>query len=261
MDPTAPLINFFLLSTFRDLAAYREVVARAVNMQRFSGEMPLNWAAYPEDGDAHNSATLAQADCVILIVAHWYGATSETDPTSITEKLYLEAVEAGIPVTAFFIDDTIPWPPAHIQFDALDRLRAFKAKVQESARVWTIQTPEQCAKLALVAVQGSLQAAHASPLLSRRPPSPISPAELTTTADALVSIGTSVEGLPYWLSINRLERMSEQLSLISKAMSGVENTALLALTADLKKGISHYTYVTTQALAFAASDHIIWEWT
>jgi hypothetical protein len=243
MEANIHVHNLFLLSTFRDLTAYREAVIGAMTGIRVIDEIYLQWAATPNDAEAHTTAALAEADRVFLIVAQWYGATSETNPLSITEKLYREAVELGIPVTAFFIDDTLPWPPAHIQFDALDQLRAFKSTVRENSKVHMIQTPEQCAELALAALHEQSQDASAiPPSIGHPPPCPIAPRELTTTPDALVSLGLSVEGIPFWLYINRLDKMQKQLSLINNAMSDVNNPALQALAADLKIGISHYTH-------------------
>ena len=53
---------------------------------------------------------------LVLILAHRYGFIPSGSSYSITELEYRAAREANVPVLAFILDGSIPWPPDHIDW-------------------------------------------------------------------------------------------------------------------------------------------------
>jgi hypothetical protein len=64
---------------------------------------------------------------MILLVAHRYGVVPVGESKSIVHLEYEMAVAHSIPVLAFFLDPTFPWPPdfVDIEHDKTRLLSAF----------------------------------------------------------------------------------------------------------------------------------------
>lgn len=124
--------QIFLSSTYQDLRDEREQVIKAilemghipVGMEMFSASDEEQWAIIKRQID--------QSDYYVLLVAHRYGSTGN-EGLSYTEMEYDYAVEVGIPVLGFVIDDTAAWPMDRREEDVKKqkRLSSFKAKVKK----------------------------------------------------------------------------------------------------------------------------------
>lgn len=120
----------FVSSTYEDLKDERDEVIKAilemghipVGMEMFSAADEEQWKLIAKQID--------QSDYYIVIVAHRYG--SVTGKKSYTEKEHDYAVEKGVPIIAFIIDDSAPWPKDRIELDnkKIESLKKFKQKLK-----------------------------------------------------------------------------------------------------------------------------------
>lgn len=121
--------QIFVSSTYEDLKDERDEVIKAilemghipVGMEMFSAADQEQWKLIAKQID--------QSDYYIVIVAHRYG--SVTGKKSYTEKEHDYAVEKGIPIIAFIIDDSAPWPKDRMELDnkKIESLKKFKQKL------------------------------------------------------------------------------------------------------------------------------------
>jgi hypothetical protein len=122
--------QIFISSTFEDLREEREAVAKAileigdipVGMEMFSAADETQWKLIKRQ--------IEQSDYYIVLLAHRYGST--IDNISYTEREYDFALECGIPVLGFLLDDKADWPIASIDSEpeTRTRLEKFKAKIK-----------------------------------------------------------------------------------------------------------------------------------
>lgn len=128
----------FVSSTYEDLKDERDEVIKAilemghipVGMEMFSAADEEQWKLIARQID--------QSDYYIVIVAHRYG--SVTGKKSYTEKEHDYAVEKGVPIIAFIIDDSAPWPKERIELDnkKIESLKRFKNKLKRrSVGFWS----------------------------------------------------------------------------------------------------------------------------
>jgi Domain of unknown function (DUF4062) len=120
----------FVSSTYEDLKQEREQVVKAVlemghipvGMEMFSAADVQQWQII--------SRHIESSDYYVVIVAHRYG--SMEGDRSYTEKEYDYAIERGVPVLAFVIDETVAWPPTKLEKEKKkrDALERFKDKVR-----------------------------------------------------------------------------------------------------------------------------------
>jgi len=122
--------QIFISSTYDDLRDERDQVIRAVlemghipvGMEMFSAADQQQWQII--------SRHIESSDYYVVLVAHRYGSM-EAD-RSYTEKEYDYAIECGIPVLGFVIDDAAPWPPSKSDKEQKKRnaVARFKEKVK-----------------------------------------------------------------------------------------------------------------------------------
>jgi hypothetical protein len=122
--------QIFVSSTFEDLKTERNEVAKAileigdipVGMEMFSAADDTQWKLIQRQ--------IEQSDYYVVIVAHRYG--SMAGDVSYTEREYNYAVEIGVPVLGFVIEESVQWPPNFVDKDpdVRRRLDAFKNKVK-----------------------------------------------------------------------------------------------------------------------------------
>jgi hypothetical protein len=122
--------QIFLSSTYEDLRDERDAVAKTileigdipVGMEMFSAADEEQWALIKRQ--------IEQSDYYVVIVAHRYG--SMAGDVSFTEREYDYAIEIGVPVLGFIIEEAANWPAKFIEKNAASRSKVdqFKAKVR-----------------------------------------------------------------------------------------------------------------------------------
>jgi len=123
--------QIFVSSTYHDLVEEREQVIKAilemghipVGMEMFSAADEEQWKIIARQID--------EIDYYVLLVAHRYGSVT-AEGIGYTEKEYDYAVEKGVPILGFVLDDSAPWPRDRAETDpkAMQRIARFKTKVK-----------------------------------------------------------------------------------------------------------------------------------
>ncbi len=114
------------------------------------------WSADDRSGVAYSVDRVKQSDVFVLLLAHRYGTIPDGEQYSITELEYLAAREVGIPVLAFFVDPTVPWPPQDIDWQSRDQLQKFKERVERAVTRKQFRTPQELAVLVTQALAHQL---------------------------------------------------------------------------------------------------------
>lgn len=120
----------FVSSTYEDLKDERDAVVRAILEM---GHIPVGMEMFSA-GDEEQWQVIArhirESDYYVVLVAHRYGSVTG-DGRSYTEKEYEYAIEQGVPVLGFVIDDEAPWPGDRTDKDAetVAALESFKKRV------------------------------------------------------------------------------------------------------------------------------------
>ncbi|HEX8394214.1 MAG TPA: DUF4062 domain-containing protein [Longimicrobium sp.] len=133
-----PKYQVFVSSTFEDLRTERDQIIKAtlemghipVGMEMFSAADEEQWKVI--------ARTIDQSDYYVVIVAHRYG--SLVGKISYTEREYDYAIQQGVPVIGFVLDENAVWPPRYIEDSGAMRsaLQAFKAKIRKKpVGFWT----------------------------------------------------------------------------------------------------------------------------
>lgn len=123
--------QIFISSTFQDLKKEREQIIKCilemghipVGMEMFSAANEEQWRVIQRQID--------DCDYYIVITAHRYGSLDGN--LSYTEKEYDYAIEKGIPVLGFVIDDSVSWPPEQMENEQEKRIKLinFKEKIKQ----------------------------------------------------------------------------------------------------------------------------------
>lgn len=122
----------FISSTYEDLKEERNKVIMAILQM---GHMPIGMEMF-NAADEEQWETIARqiddCDYYVVIVANRYGSVSDED-VSYTEKEYDYARSKEIPVLAFVIHQSAPWPKDREDGNPkmVARLRAFKKKLKK----------------------------------------------------------------------------------------------------------------------------------
>lgn len=139
----------FISSTYMDLMEARTKVRDAIlSMHHFPVGMELFGAANEEQWQII-SETIESSDYYVLIIGQRYGSVIETGidaGISYTEKEFLHAVEKGIPVLAFLIDDNVLVKPEHVEKEYTEKLTSFKTAVKTGRLVEWWTSPDDLAK-------------------------------------------------------------------------------------------------------------------
>lgn len=214
-------LRIFISSSYSDLKDYRRAVQDAVRGLDLVADDMTDWSADERAGVTHSVDRLLQSNALVLLVAHRYGHVPAGEQYSITEREYRAARAANIPVLAFFLDESVPWPPDQVEWSARERLQAFKQLVDSEVTRKVFRTPDE--------LEAQVTQALAL-LLQRRTENPAPPgrrlihtvsasAALRTNPDVIIEIGTSEDGLPLLLDIQRSRDISRPFLQLSQALA------------------------------------------
>lgn len=123
----------FISSTFADLKEARKKVMDTILQLH---QIPAGMEMFPASNDeqmTHIKSEIDRSDYYVLILGHRYGTTSP-EGISYTEMEYDYAIEQGIPVLAFIIDENVLVRPADLDTaeGAKEKLKEFRAKAQSN---------------------------------------------------------------------------------------------------------------------------------
>lgn len=142
--------QIFISSTYIDLADARAKVRDAIlSMYHFPVGMELFGAANEEQWQII-SETIDTSDYYLLIIGQRYGSIipegSSDAGISYTEKEFRYALEKGIPILAFLIDDDVSVKPRFVETQNRDKFEAFKTSVKTGRLVEWWKTPDDLAQ-------------------------------------------------------------------------------------------------------------------
>ena len=146
-------MKIFLGSTFTDLEEYRASVLRAIDRLRLQG-YDVNWigmeafSAAAQTPLAECERYVDQAHLYVGVFGVRYGSKIPGTEMSFTEAEFRHAVERGIPLLLFLIDeDNAEVKPKHFERDpeSLKRLTALKKEIGDQWKVDYFKSPEDLA--------------------------------------------------------------------------------------------------------------------
>jgi hypothetical protein len=155
-------VRIFISSTFEDLREYREATFAAIRSLGHAAEDMLTWSADERTPLTVSLDRVRHSDVVVLLVAHRYGTPPPGKRISITEAEYRAARDAGVPVLAFFLDESVPWPPAFIERDRRKKLTRFKTMVSTDLVRKTFTSKEDLATQVRDGFRTLLRVQHAA---------------------------------------------------------------------------------------------------
>ena len=161
-------LRVFISSTFSDLEEYRQAAFVAIQSLGAHGDDMIYWSADERSGTQHSVERIKQCDVVILLLAHRYGYVAEGESFSVTEMEYLVARNANIPILAFFLDESQPWPPDRIQWERIEQLKAFKQRVETEVTRKLFRSTDELGRLVTQALAMFMERQRARAEGSRR---------------------------------------------------------------------------------------------
>ena len=147
------IINVFLSSTARDLARYREAVARAINgLDGYKCIHMEEFGARPREADAFCQEKVARCDLFVGIVGLCYGSVAP-DGRSYTEQEYDAAVAKGIPRLMFIAPNDFALPGSLREPDEKwQAQQRFRQRVKKEQTFAPFTSPEDLARAVLQAI-------------------------------------------------------------------------------------------------------------
>lgn len=140
----------FISSTYTDLVEARRKVRDAIlSMYHFPVGMEFFGAANEEQWQII-SETIDSSDYYVLIIGQRYGTViPEGKPDagiSYTEKEFRYALQRGIPILAFLMDDNVAVKPEDVEYDHREEFTAFKNAVKTDRLVEWWKNPDELAQ-------------------------------------------------------------------------------------------------------------------
>jgi hypothetical protein len=217
-------LRVFISSTFSDLEEHRQAAFEAIQSLGAHGDDMIYWSADERSGAQHSLDRIKQCDVVVLLVAHRYGYVAEGSSHSVTEMEYLAARQAHIPVLAFFLDDTQPWPPDRIQWEKVDQLKAFRRRVEEEVTRKLFRSKDELGRLVTQALALFMERQRAQRAESSQYQGVTlavdSCMNLKTQPNATVQVGNAEDGLPLLLQVRRSRDFGPYLDALRSEMAG-----------------------------------------
>lgn len=150
-------------STACDLPEHRRMVLDACLRMGFRPIMMDHLAGQDRSASEVSVGMVKDADVYLGIFAHAYGSTPDNDERSYTEIEFDEAVDLGITVIPFFMNDDHPWPPRLVDKGAkAEKLERLKEKVKKDRIIQSFGSPEDLRGLVIHAL-GEFEKQHATP--------------------------------------------------------------------------------------------------
>lgn len=176
----------FPSSTSRDLRACRDAVLEACRALNLGVATMEDFPATGQGATAGSLAHLDKCDVYLGVFARRYGYVEPGYPHSVTEAEYDHAVRRGLECLCFFLADDAPWPPEHVETEALPRLQALKQRIQGERIVRWFRSPADLKFEAFLALLDWMERTGRRPRGPRQVPPP--PADFVGRADDLAAL-------------------------------------------------------------------------
>ena len=134
----------FISSTYKDLINERQEILKVLLLADCIPSGMEAFVATDNEQFEVIKRVIDLCDYYILIIGKRYGSVNKTTGLSYTEMEYDYAIEKGIPVLVFVIDDGVNLPDSKTETDPskIEKLNAFKKRAMENrlASVWISNT-------------------------------------------------------------------------------------------------------------------------
>ena len=100
----------FVSSTYEDLKAHRAYVIDALRNAGMFVDPMEDWTAESDEPKAFSAERVQGCDFCVLLVAFRGGYVPEGETSSITQLEYQAALDQGMDVLVFLLDENAPWP-------------------------------------------------------------------------------------------------------------------------------------------------------
>lgn len=136
-------MRVFLSSTLEDLKQYRQVALDTLGKLGIQGISIDQFAAGIDLSKSVDDA-LKEADVIVLIIGHRYGAIDSGTGKGWVEREYERALQLNKPILAFVAKEDIPWPPSAIDTDRAN-IEKFRANISARHTVSFFSGPQDFA--------------------------------------------------------------------------------------------------------------------
>lgn len=120
----------FVSSTYEDLKEHRAHVIRALRHAGFFVDPMEDWTADARPPKTFSQDRLEGCHLCVLLVAFRRGFVPKGGTHSITQLEYLAAIDRGIDVLVFLLDEDAPWPRRFDEFEKDDELRTWRGDLE-----------------------------------------------------------------------------------------------------------------------------------
>lgn len=138
-------LDVFVSSTYADLIEHRRAVIDTCLKAGFNPIAMEFFSADPRNATEACLDKIENSDVFIGIYAHRYGFVPKGSGHSITEIEFDYALQLKRPCLCFVVDESFPWDDDLREPKALPKLRALKAKIDQTVIRESFTTPEDLA--------------------------------------------------------------------------------------------------------------------
>lgn len=151
---TPPKYQVFISSTFDDLKQERTALWQRLTDHGYIVSGMENFPSTSDDPFEYIKPLIDESDYFLLIVGDRYGSDFQNTGQSYTETEFEYALNRGIPVLTFPIDETCARSrrSTDVDKDRADRLQAFRQRACSGRMVRAWSTPDDLASVAIQAL-------------------------------------------------------------------------------------------------------------
>jgi hypothetical protein len=125
----------FVSSTFEDLKEHRSLVIFALRKAGFFVDPMEDWVAATDAPKKLSMERVKACHLCVLLIAFRRGHVAEGETLSVTQLEYKAAVDHGLDVLVFMLDEHAAWPRMFDEFEKDRGIRTWRAQLTEQATV------------------------------------------------------------------------------------------------------------------------------
>jgi hypothetical protein len=128
--PSNP-IQTFVSSTYEDLKDHRAHVIKALRRSAIFVDPMEDWTAESDEPKVFSQDRVKGCNFCVLLVAFRRGYVPENETHSVTQLEYLAAIEKGMDVLVYLLDENASWPLRFDERDSDPEVRAWRARLEQ----------------------------------------------------------------------------------------------------------------------------------
>jgi hypothetical protein len=124
-------IQTFVSSTYEDLKEHRAHVIRALRRSGIFVDPMEDWTAASDEPKVFSQERVKGCHFCVLLVAFRRGYVPENETLSVTQLEYRAAMEKGMDVLVYILDEHAPWPDRFNELDRDPEIRAWRKHLEQ----------------------------------------------------------------------------------------------------------------------------------